>query len=267
MEIDVIKRNNVNIIGEGKRSIIFAAGFGCDQSVWKDMIDDFTEDYQVVLFDYVGAGKSDLQSYDEVRYSTLKGYAQDVLEICAALDLENAIFIGHSVSSMIGMLASLEHPNFFSHLIMIGPSPRYLNDPPEYVGGFEEEDLRGLLAMMEQNYIGWTSAFATTLLSTADRPDVKQELEDRFCSTDPLIARQFAEATFFADNRSDLPNVTTPTLILQCSEDIIAPPFVGDYLHNQMPSSTLKEMMAVGHCPHMSHPEETIKLIKAYIEE
>jgi sigma-B regulation protein RsbQ len=267
MSEDILFRNNVKVKGTGTRSILFAPGFGCDQTVWNLVVKAFEDDYQIILFDYVGSGNSDLKAYDMKRYSTLNGYAQDVLDVCAALDLKDTIFVGHSVGAMIGMLASLKHPEYFSHLIMLGPSPCYLNVPPDYYGGFEKEQLLGLIEMMEKNYIGWATVFAATVLNNPNRPELKKELEDRFCSTDPIIARQFAEAVFFSDNRKDLSNVTVPSLILQCSEDIIAPDAVGEYLHQHLPYSTLTKMKATGHFPHMSHSEETIKLIHDYLKE
>ncbi|MGM0903944.1 MAG: alpha/beta fold hydrolase [Bacillota bacterium] len=266
MEQNILFRNNVKIIGNGAKSILFAPGFGCDQTVWNLVAKAFKEDYRIILFDYVGTGNSDLQAYDVHRYNTLEGYAQDVLDVCSALELENAIFIGHSVAGMIGMLASLRQPEYFSNLIMLAPSPRYLNDPPEYFGGFEKEQLLGLLEMMEKNYIGWATMFADTLLNNPNHPEVKSDLEDRFCSTDPIIARQFAQATFFSDNRKDLMKVSVPSLIMQCSEDIIAPETVGQYLQQHLPNSTYIKMKAIGHCPHMSDPEETIGLIRQYLK-
>ncbi|WP_100408265.1 alpha/beta fold hydrolase [Bacillus solitudinis] len=267
MNPKIISRNNVKVKGNGPRTMIFAPGFGCDQSVWESVACAFEDEYQIVLFDYVGSGNSDLRAYDVNRYKTLDGYAQDVLDVCSALDLKEAIFVGHSVGSMIGMLASLNSPNYFSHLIMLGPSPCYLNDPPNYYGGFEKEQLLGLIDMMEKNYIGWATVFSATVMNNPDRPELKHELEDRFCSTDPIIARQFAEAAFFADNRKDLQRVTVPSLILQCSDDIIAPSVVGQYIHQHLPNSTLKRMEATGHCPHMSHPDETVQLIRHYLKE
>ncbi|QDP42263.1 alpha/beta hydrolase [Radiobacillus deserti] len=251
--------------GKGKQPIIFASGFGCDQTVWNHVSDSFEEDYQIILFDYVGLGKSDLSAFNSTKYSHLSGYVQDVLDICSTLEVKNAIFVGHSVSGMIGVLASLQKPEYFSDLIMIGPSPRYLNDPPEYYGGFEKQDLLDLVNMMEKNYIGWANMFSSTLLNTSDRKDVANELEDRFCSTDPAITQAFANACFFADNRKDLPLVTVPSHILQCSEDVIAPRNVGEYLIEHLPNSTISFMNAVGHCPHMTDPEETVSVIRAYL--
>jgi sigma-B regulation protein RsbQ len=265
MNKNVLTRNNVKMKGNGT-PMIFAPGFGCDQSVWNLVEHAFEGEYQTILFDYVGSGNSDLQAYDPVKYSNLSGYALDVLDICSALNLRNAILVGHSVGSIIGMLASLQHPTYFSRLIMLGPSPCYLNDPPEYFGGFEKEELVGLLEMMNKNYIGWANVLASTIMNNPDCPDLINELADRFCSTDPIIARQFAEATFFADNRNDLPNVITPSLILQCSEDIIASEKVGKYMHQNLPNSIFINMEATGHCPHMSHPEETIRLINQYLK-
>lgn len=245
--------------------MLFAHGFGCDQNMWRFVTPAFEENYQIVLFDYVGSGKSDLQAYSTERYGDLNGYARDVLDICAALELTDVIFVGHSVSCVIGMLASIQEPERFEHLILIGPSPCYINDPPTYVGGFERTDIEGLLNVMEKNYIGWASFLAPVVMKNQEQPELTRELEESFCSTDPKIARRFAEATFFSDNRSDLPKVTVPSLIMQCSEDTIAPLEVGDYLQRHLRQGTLRVMGATGHCPHMSHPEETIRIIKEYL--
>jgi sigma-B regulation protein RsbQ len=264
MNQSILSRNNVNVFGQGSQPMLFAHGFGCDQNMWRFMTPAFSADYKIVLFDYVGSGKSDLGAYDKSRYRNLNGYAQDVLDVCHALDLHNVIFVGHSVSSMVGVLAAIREPSLFSNLILIGPSPRYINDPP-YVGGFERRDIEELLDTMDKNYIGWANFLAPAIMKNADRPELARELTDSFCSTDPVIARNFAEATFFADNRGDLPKLGVPSLILQCSDDIIAPNSVGDYLAREMPASTFHQLEATGHCPHMSHPEETIEAIKAYL--
>jgi len=266
MSEDILKRNNVKVSGRGTRPLMFAHGFGCDQNMWRFVAPAFEDDFRVVLFDYVGSGKSDMRAYDPRRYSTLDGYARDVLDICHALSLSDVIFVGHSVSSMIGILASIKEPRLFSRLILVGPSPRYINDPPGYVGGFEREDILGLLDLMEKNYIGWASFLAPVVVKNPERPDLAGELEESFCSTDPRIARRFAEATFLADNRSDLARVQVSSLIMQCSEDAIAPLEVGDYLSRHLPGGTLRVLEATGHCPHMSHPEETVRVIKEYLE-
>ncbi len=265
MNQEILVRNNVRVFGNGTQPMLFAHGFGCDQNMWRLVTPAFAEDYRIILFDYVGSGKSDLQAYSPSRYSSLDGYAQDVLDICAALDLTNIIFVGHSVSSVIGMLASLREPEQFARLILIGPSPCYINDPPDYVGGFERADIEGLLDMMDKNYIGWASFLAPVIMKNPGRPELTHELQESFCSTDPKIARRFAEATFYSDNRSDLPKVSVPSLILQCSDDAIAPLAVGEYLNHHLPSSTLRVMEANGHCPHMSHPDETIRMMKEYL--
>ncbi|ASS72684.1 alpha/beta fold hydrolase [Bacillus atrophaeus] len=267
MNQNILSRNNVKVNGNGTKPMVFAPGFGCDQSVWHAVAATFEEEYQTILFDYVGSGNSDLRAYDVNRYNTLDGYAQDVLDVCSALDIKESIFVGHSVGAVIGMLASLRRPEIFSHIIMVGPSPCYLNDPPDYYGGFEKEQLLGLIDMMEKNYIGWATFFAATVLNNSSRPEVKKELEERFCSTDPMIARQFAKAAFFSDHRKELSKVTVPSLILQCADDIIAPSAVGDYMDQHLPYSTLKKMKATGHCPHMSHPDETSYLIGQYLRE
>lgn len=261
---DIIRRNNVNIVGNGTQPMLLAHGFGCDQNMWRYIVPAFADDYRIVLFDYVGSGNSDLAAYDAERYATLGGYAQDLLEICHALDLRDTVFVGHSVSSMIGVLAAKREPDLFERLILIGPSPRYINDQP-YVGGFERADIEGLLETMEKNYIGWANFLGPIVMQNPDRPELTAELTESFCSTDPVIARRFAEATFLADNRSDLAGLTVPSLILQCSDDFIAPLSVGEFVHESLPNSTFQQMKASGHCPHLSHPDETIELMREYL--
>ena len=265
MNEEILARNNVKVFGKGAQTMLFAHGFGCDQNMWRFVTPAFADDYRLVLFDYVGSGKSDLSAYRPERYGRLDGYAQDVLDICAALDLANLVFVGHSVSSMVGLLASIRAPERFDRLVLIGPSPCYINDPPDYVGGFERADIEGLLDMMEKNYIGWASFLAPAVMKNPERPGLAHELQESFCSTDPEIARRFAEATFFSDNRDDLRRVTVPSLIMQCSDDAIAPLAVGDYLDRHLPGSTLRVLQATGHCPHLSHPEETIAVMKEYL--
>ncbi|OYQ65010.1 sigma factor SigB regulation protein RsbQ [Pseudanabaena sp. SR411] len=265
MTQNILKRNNVKVSGHGKQPMLFAHGFGCDQNMWRFVIPAFENDYQVILLDYVGSGQSDLQAYSAERYTNLNGYAQDILDICEALKLQDVILVGHSVSSMIGILASIQAPHLFERLILVSPSPCYINDLPDYIGGFERSDIEGLLDIMEKNYIGWASFLAPMVMKNEERPELMQELETSFCSTDPEIANRFAKATFYGDNRSDLPKVTTPSLILQCAEDAIAPSDVGQYMHRHLSQSTLKLMQATGHCPHMSHPLETITLMKEYL--
>ena len=264
MEESVKARNNVKSFGNGKQVMLFAHGFGCDQNMWRFITPSFENKYRIVLFDYVGAGKSELASYNPERYSSLQGYAQDVLEVCEALELSEVIFVGHSVSGMIGLLAAVERPDYFSRIIMVGPSPCYINDE-DYVGGFERRDIEGLLETMEKNYIGWANFLAPAIMANGDKPELGEELTESFCSTDPVIAHQFAKATFFSDNRRDLSKLKTPSLILQCSEDIIAPVEVGNYLHENIKNSAIRIMKATGHCPHMSAPEETVQLINEYL--
>jgi sigma-B regulation protein RsbQ len=244
--------------------MLFAHGFGCDQNMWRYVTPAFEDNYKIILFDYVGAGKSDKGAYNEERYASLQGYAMDVLDLCRELALKDAIFVGHSVSSMIGLLAAIEQPQYFDKMVMIGPSPSYINDDA-YIGGFERKDIVGLLETMEQNYIGWANFLAPNIMGHKDRPELGEELTESFCSTDPVIARRFAEATFFSDNRADLKNSSIPCLVLQCSEDMIAPLEVGEYLARNLPQSTLRIMKATGHCPHMSEPEETIRLMNEYL--
>lgn len=245
--------------------MLLAHGFGCDQNSWQFMTDAFRKDYKLVLFDYVGAGKSDLAAYHSSRYGRLDGYAQDILEICDELKLKDVVFVGHSVSSMIGLLAAIEEPAIFDKLVFVGPSPRYLNDEG-YHGGFERADLENLFEFMDSNYLGWSSTMAPAIMGNPDRPELGQFLTSSFCSTDPDIAREFARVTFFSDNRQDLKKLTVESLTLQCSDDIIAPLSVGTYMKENTPGTTFHQMEASGHCPHISHPGETTAAIKAFLQ-
>lgn len=266
MDNGTLRRNNVNVTGRGTQPMLFAHGFGCDQNMWRYVTPAFEDNYRIVLFDYVGSGGSDLGAYSAERYAALDGYADDVLDIVHALDLRDVIFVGHSVSSMVGVLAANREPDRFAHLVLVGPSPRYINDPPDYHGGFERGDIEGLLDMMDRNYIGWANFLAPVIMKNEDRPELGEELTSSFCSTDPVIARRFAEATFFADNRDDLAAVQVPTLVLQCTDDAIAPVAVGEYTHRSIPNSRLSLVEATGHCPHMSHPDDTIRVIREYLD-
>ncbi|RYG00058.1 MAG: alpha/beta hydrolase [Chitinophagaceae bacterium] len=266
MDNSVLIRNHVKISGVGVQPMIFAHGFGCDQQMWRAVVPFFEQQYKVITFDYAGHGNSQISSYNPERYSSLYGYAQDLIEIIAELNLSDVIFVGHSVSSMIGMLASIQNPASFSRLIMVGPSPSYLNDG-DYQGGFERSDIIELLETMSRNYIGWSNFIAPEIMGNKDRPELGDELTNSFCSTDPLIARQFAEVTFLSDNRNDLSKSTVPALILQCSNDMIAPETVGLYLSKNLPNSTIYYMKASGHCPHVSAPDETVELIRQYLSK
>jgi sigma-B regulation protein RsbQ len=244
--------------------MLFAHGFGCDQNMWRFVAPEFEDDNRVVLFDHVGAGGSDLAAYDRERYGSLDGYAQDVLEICDALDLTGVTFVGHSVSAMIGVLAARREPDRFARLVLVGPSPRYI-DEGNYVGGFGREDIEELLESLDSNFLGWSSAMAPVIMGNPGRPELGEELTNSFCRTDPDIAGHFARVTFLSDNRADLAGVRIPTLILQCSDDAIAPQAVGAYVHEQIAGSELVLLDAVGHCPNLSAPEETVAAIKEFL--
>jgi sigma-B regulation protein RsbQ len=258
------QRNNVRVFGAGTQPMVFAHGFGCDQNMWRWITPAFENDYRIVLYDQVGAGQSDLSAYRSEKYRTLAGYAADLLEICAAEELTDVIFVGHSVSSMIGVLAAIQEPERFGKLILVGPSPRYVNDG-DYVGGFGRQDIDGLLDFLESNYMGWAAAMAPVIMGNPERPELGAELTGSFCRTDPDIAREFARVTFLSDNRADLARVRTPSLILQCSDDAIAPQAVGEYVHANLVASELMLLKATGHCPNLSAPEETIAAMKAFL--
>ena len=263
--MSVLERNNVRVAGRlDGQPMLFAHGFGCDQAMWRYVVPAFEDEYRIVLFDHVGAGGSDHSAYSRSKYDALQGYADDILEICAELELERVIFVGHSVSSMIGVLAAAKEPDRFAKLVLVGPSPRYLDDEG-YVGGFTREDIEGLLASLESNYLGWSHAMAPAIMGSDQPPELQEELTNSFCRTDPAIASHFARVTFLSDNRKDLSAVSTPTLVLQCSDDVIAPQAVGEYVQRQIPGSTLVLLEATGHCPNLSAPEETSAAIKAFL--
>ncbi len=263
--MDVIRRNNVNVSGRPDgRPAIFAHGFGCDQNMWRFVAPAFEATHRVVVFDHVGFGESDHAAWDPQRYATLDGYARDVLEICRELDLTDVVFVGHSVSAMIGVLAANAEPERFGRLVLVGPSPRYIDDDG-YVGGFTREDIDGLLDSLASNYLGWSSAMAPVIVGNPERPELGEELTNSFCRTDPKVARVFASATFLSDNRTDLPKVPVPTLVVQCAEDAIAPQAVGEYVRDQIDGATLVTLDAVGHCPQLSAPDATAAAIAAFV--
>ena len=244
--------------------MLFAHGFGCDQQMWRYVWPAFAADHRIVLFDHVGAGGSDLDAFDPEKYASLAGYVEDILDVCRVLDLDDVIFVGHSVASIMGVLAAIEEPTRFSKLVLVAPSPRYVNDDG-YVGGFAREDIDALLTSLEANYLGWSAATAPLIMGTPNRPDLEEELTNSFCRTDPDIARQFARVTFLSDNRADLAKVQTPTLVLQCSQDAIAPTPVGEFVHRQIDGSVFVRLRATGHCPNLSAPDETVEAIRGFL--
>jgi sigma-B regulation protein RsbQ len=245
--------------------MVFAHGFGCDQAMWRFVAPDFEVDHRVVLFDHVGAGRSDLTAYDPEKYGSLRGYASDIVQICRDLGLSDVVLVGHSVSAMIGVLALQEAPELFGAMVMIGPNPRYVDDG-DYVGGFSRADIGGLLDALDSNHLGWSAQMAPVIMGNhPDHPELAEELTNSFCRTDPDIARQFARVTFLSDNRADLADVAVPTLVLQCSEDVIAPDVVGAYVHEAVAGSAFTRLAATGHVPHLSAPEETTAAIRAFL--
>ena len=265
--MDVVARNNVQVTGQpDEPTMVFAHGFGCDQHMWRYVAPAFEGEYRTVVFDYVGAGGSDLASYDADRYGSLQGYAQDVIDVVTALDLRDVVFVGHSVSSMIGALAAAAEPGRFRALVMIGPSPRYLDDEG-YHGGFSRDDIDGLLQSLDSNYLGWSTQMAPVIMGNADRPELGAGLTASFCRTDPEIQKRFARVTFLSDNRADLDQVAVPTLVLQCSDDVIAPEGVGRYVADQLSDGRFVKLRATGHCPNLSAPEETVVAIRRFLQE
>jgi sigma-B regulation protein RsbQ len=264
--MNVLTRNNVRVAGNGSATMVFAHGFGCDQTMWRFVAPALSARVRTVACDLVGSGGSDLSAYCRNKYGTLQGYADDLLEILDECATGPVIFVGHSVSTMIGLLATIKAPERFAAQVMVGPSPCYINDG-DYVGGFNREDIEELLETLDANYLGWSSSMAPVIMGAPDRPELRAELSDSFCRNDPEIAKHFARVTFLSDHRADVPQSTVPALILQCSEDLIAPRSVGDYLSRHLPNSTLHIIDNVGHCPHMSAPTESSRAIDAFLAQ
>jgi len=264
IQMNVLKRNNVVMRGDGPATVVFAHGFGCDLNMWRLLAPSFEKRFRVVLFDLVGSGMSDLSAYDRAKYNHLEGHANDVLQIVDEVGRGPVIFVGHSVSAMVGMLADLHSPGRFAAQIMIGPSPCYINDG-DYVGGFGRSDIDSLLETLESNYLGWSSTMAPAIMGAPGQPELGVELTNSFCRTDPEIAKHFARVTFLSDHRADLPRLQTPTLILQCSDDLIAPRSVGEHMSRVMPNATLRIIDNVGHCPHLSEPSASAAAMNDFL--
>src|ERR1700722_3981065 len=264
--MSVVLRNNVKTFGSGTIPIVFAHGYGCDQNMWRFVTPAFQDKYKIVLYDHVGFGKSDLTAFQPTKYSALNGYAQDLIEICNELGMRRIIFVGHSVGAMIGVLAAIREPDLFRKLVLIGPSPCYINDG-DYVGGFARQDIDGLLEFLDSNHLGWANTMAPVIMGNPDRPELAEELAISFCRTDPEIAKHFARLTFLSDNRADLSRLTVPSVILQCSQDAIAPSSVGDYVQRHLAHSSLIQLRATGHCPQLSAPQETIEAMMEGLSE
>lgn len=264
--MSAIKRNNVVINGNGENVIMFAHGFGCDQNMWRYVYPAFQDNYTTVLFDHVGAGNSDLSAYSFQKYDELEGYAEDIVEIAKELNIKDALFVGHSVSAIMGLIAANKAPDIFKSLILIGPSPSYINQG-DYIGGFSSSEIDELLESMNNNHLGWSMAMAPVIMGNPEREELGKELANSFCKTDPEIAKHFAKTTFLTDKRDILQHTKVPVLILQCSNDIIAPLEVGHYMHKQIKNSKLVVMKATGHCPNLSAPEETIAAIRSFLND
>jgi len=259
------KKNNVHVSGQGRRTMVFGHGFGTDQRAWRLVGPAFAADYDLVSFDHVGFGGSDAGAYADSRHSSLDGYALDVLDLLDALNLEQVTYVGHSVGGVIGLLASIQQPQRFTQLVLLGSSPRFVNDPPDYTGGFERHEIEGILDAMERDQLAWADSLAPMAMGAQSSADLVQDFGNGLRALDPLIARQFGRATFLVDCRDQLPRVSVPSLIVQCTQDSIVPRVVGQYLHEHLAGSTLREIDGAGHCPHLSHPKQTIGLIADYL--
>ncbi|HEV2622992.1 MAG TPA: alpha/beta hydrolase [Frateuria sp.] len=263
---DILDRHHVRVSGQGARTMVFAHGFGCDQNMWRWVAPAFEDRFRVVLFDHIGAGHSDLSAFDRERHGSLEGYAQDVVALCRALDVRDGVFVGHSVSAMIGVLAARQAPELFGDMVLVGPSPRYVDEPETgYIGGFSAEQVEELLDFLDNNHMGWSQTMAPVIVGNGERPELAEELTNSFCRTDPDIARHFARTTFLSDNRNDLDGLPARALVLQCADDVIAPESVGRYVHARLPDSQLVLMQATGHCPNLSAPAETVAAINAFL--
>jgi sigma-B regulation protein RsbQ len=263
---EVMHRNNVKVLGTGQRVLLLAHGFGCNQQMWRFLQPKLSEDYKIVIFDYVGSGASNLAAYSKQKYAHLEGYADDIVDICQALDLQDVIIVGHSVSSIIGLIAAQKIPERIQSLVMICPSPCFLNIPPDYFGGFNQEDLQELIDLMDKNYIGWAQYLAPLVTGVSTPDPLTTELSASFCSTNPVTAKTFAKATFFSDYRALLPLNRHPVLLIQSDEDALASLYIGDYMQQQMPQSVLAVISAKGHCLHMTHPDEVAIRIQEFLE-
>ena len=262
-----VATNNVQTLGSADaRPMVFAHGFGCDQHMWRHVVPEFVDDHRVVLFDHVGCGGSDAVAFDPQRHRTLDGYAADVVEFVDELRLTDIVFVGHSVSAMIGVLAAARRPDAFGALVLVSPSPRYI-DEGDYVGGFSESDIDELLRSLDNNYLGWSRAMAPMIMDNPDQPELGEELTESFCRLDPGIARVFASATFRADNRADLESVKVPSLVIQSARDAIAPVHVGEYVHDRIADSQLVVLDVSGHCPNLSAPQLTSAAIRGFIDD
>ncbi len=262
--MNVLRRNNVRVMGHGSRTLLFVNGFGCDQSIWRAIAPAFSSEFRLIFFDHMGAGHSDTTAYDPTKYASLAGYTQDLLDICRQLQLKQTLLIGHSVGAIIGMLAAIEEPAWFERLLLLCPSPCYINHP-NYHGGFEVADIDSILAYMTTDYVGWADSFAAFLLGTPDRPSMAVELAHSFCQNDPAITKQFARVTLMADNRHDVGRLQVPCLLVQCAHDLVAPREVGEFLLAAIPQATLLTLPVSGHCPHVSAPAETLSAIRAFV--
>lgn len=261
---EAIDTFNINITGNGSGVMLFAHGFGCDQNMWRLLVPDFEKEFKLVMFDLMGCGKSDLSRYQPDRYNSLDGHTEDLIQICDALGLENITLVAHSVSAMIGALASIRRPELFNQIIMVCPSPFYLNEEG-YKGGFNKEDIESLLVQMENNYLGWATSMAPLILNNKGKLEVEEELSENFCRNNPEIAKQFARVTFLSDNRKDISNLVTRTLIIQCREDIVAPAEVGQFMHKRIPDNEIVTIDVIGHCPHLSAPSETSRAMRSFL--
>ncbi|WP_066340396.1 alpha/beta fold hydrolase [Azohydromonas lata] len=262
--MSIFSQHNVKVIGNQAASIVFMHGYGCDQQVWRHVAPAFAQDHRIVLFDLLGSAASNSGTFDRHKYANLEGYARDLIEVCRAADLKRPVLVGHSISAMIAIVAARMAPDLFDRLVLLAPNPCYLKDG-NYDGGFSREDIDQLLDTLDSNFFSWAHMMAPVIMNAPERPELAEELANRFCAMDPRVARHFAKVTFLSDCRHELSHVQLPCLVLQCSDDALAPLHVGEYLCEQLPHAELVVMRATGHCPHLSAPQETIELIRRYL--
>ncbi len=260
-----VERHHARVAGTGAKTLVFSHGFGCDKTIWRFVAPAFEDRYRTLVFDHAGNGES-VDAWDPARHASLAGYAQDLLEVLDDAGLEEVVCVGHSIGSIIMMLAAIAQPHRFSKLFFLCPSPRFLNDPPDYRGGFERGDLEGLFQLMESNHFGWAQFLAPLAIGEQNPVALTREFEQSLRALEPRIAQHFARLVFHVDVRDRLQDVRSPSVIVQCQADSIVPVEVGRWMHRHLNGSELLELEASGHCPHVSHANDVIAIIRGRLD-